>query len=85
MIEVFKTNVNSPDHARMLVTQILRNFNYTANFDLQDCDRILRVQSDNGPVRAYRLIKIFRDLGFHAEVLQDYLPAENDRMIKHYM
>lgn len=85
MIEVFKTNVNNPENASMLVSHILRALNYTANFDLQDCDRILRVQSGNGPVKAYRLIKIFRDLGFHAEVLQDYLPAENDRMIKHYM
>jgi hypothetical protein len=85
MIEVFKTNVSNPEHASMLVNHIFRALNYTANFDLQDCDRILRVQSDNGPVRAYRLIKIFRDLGFHAEVLQDYLPVENDRMIKHYM
>ena len=85
MIEVFKTDVETPDHARMLVDHILHVFDYTANFDLQDCDRILRIQSGDGPVKAYRLIKIFRDLGFHAEVLEDYIPAENDRMVKHSM
>jgi len=46
MIEVFKTNVKHADHAKILVDQIHTTFaDYTANFDLEDCDRILRVVS----------------------------------------
>lgn len=84
MIEVFKTNVKTPDHAEMLADHILRVFDYKANFDLQDCDNILRVQCDNGPVKAYRLIRVLKDLGFHAEVLHDDLPAMNVRMTNLY-
>ncbi|MBA4053830.1 MAG: hypothetical protein C0490_03885 [Marivirga sp.] len=84
MIEVFKTNVKTPGHATMLVDHIHRMFDYQANFDLQDCDKILRVQNNNGSVKAYRLIRVLRGLGFHAEVLHDNLPALNDKMIKLY-
>ena len=43
-VEVFKTNVADPERAKWLVDQIERNFaNCKVNFDLDDCDRILRV------------------------------------------
>jgi hypothetical protein len=85
MIEVFRTNVKTPDHARMLINHIHSVLNYDANFDLQDCDRILRVRSASGPVKAYRLIRIFRELGFHAEVLDDNPPSLSSKIIKHYL
>jgi hypothetical protein len=72
MVEVFKTNVAESDHAKMLVAQIHRAFtHYSANFDLDDCDRILRVQSTSGYVMAGPVIDLLRDLGFYAEVLPD--------------
>ncbi len=44
MIEVFKTNITCPEKAKQLVKQIHQNFAaYKANFDLHDCDKILRV------------------------------------------
>ena len=46
MIEVFKTNVNKPAQAEQLVQLIQQTFaGYNANFDLEDCDRILRIKS----------------------------------------
>lgn len=86
MIEVFKTNVECPDQAMMLLDQIHRNFSdYKANFDLQDCDNILRVKSAKEYIEPDCLISLLKDFGFHAEVLPDqrgdsariYLSATN--------
>ena len=78
MVEVFKTDVRDRDQANSLIDRIHKTFiNYKANFDLEDCDRILRVQSSAGSVRVTLLIELSRDLGINAEVLPDViqLPA----------
>lgn len=74
-IEVFKTNVNDRAQANMIVDRIhqLHSY-YKANFDLQDCDRILRVKSSTGQVHPPSLISIINDFGFKAEVLPDIIP-----------
>ncbi len=75
MIEVFKTNVNDPPHARLLVTQINRTFaDYTANFDLDDCDNILRVKNDKGGIQADLILGLLKDFGFSGEILSDTQP-----------
>ena len=72
MVEVFKTNVDSRDHAMWLVALIHKIFpDYQANFDLEDCDKILRVKCTTSPVCPSSLIRILQDLGFYAEVLPD--------------
>jgi hypothetical protein len=74
-VEVFKTNVTHTDQARMLIDQIHRNFSdYRANFDLEDCDRILRVASHEGMVQASALVTLLKNFGFDAEVLSDDIP-----------
>jgi len=71
MVEVFKTNVQEQDQANMLVAEIHKAFdNYTVNFDLEDCDRILRVCS-TGFIHSRRLIELLKTRGFDAEVLPD--------------
>jgi hypothetical protein len=75
MIEVFKTNVRQKEQARMLIAQIQKAFcDYKVNFDLDDCDNILRVKSKDGMVRSSCLIDLLRQLGFHAEILPDTHP-----------
>jgi len=72
MIEVFKTDVDDPKYADILVEHIQRIFReYEVNFDLQDCDKILRVKSVCGVVNSDRLIKVLKTFGFHAEVLHE--------------
>ncbi|MEO6000870.1 MAG: hypothetical protein ABIN89_28745 [Chitinophagaceae bacterium] len=72
MVEVFKTNVEDPYYANILVDQIQKVFvGYKANFDLEDCDRILRVICASGIIDALSLIDFFKDFGFYAEVLPD--------------
>jgi hypothetical protein len=75
-VEVFKTDVADPEKANWLVAQIERNFsNCKVNFDLDDCDRILRVvfedriQSD--PIAIGSLIDLLKNVGCMAEVLPD--------------
>lgn len=72
MVEVFKTDVKDQRQAKRLIDQIHELFSdYTANFDLEDCDKILRIKSASGNVEACFVITILRDLGFTAEVLPD--------------
>ena len=75
MIEVFKTNVDQQQHANMLTEQIHAFFSgYRANFDLWDCDRVLRVKSGAGQVEPSLVIALLQKFGFHAEILPDILP-----------
>lgn len=70
MIEVFKTNVGEADKASQVIKLICTSFRgYQANFDLDDCDNILRVVSNNGQVYAHGIIQLLQRLGLHAEVL----------------
>ena len=72
MVEVFKTDVSNDEVAKQLVNQIHFNFNrYHANFDLDDCDRILRIKCDDDLVDAASIISILQKSGCNAEVLMD--------------
>jgi len=72
MVEVFKTSVQDQDVATRLIDLIHTAFiGYKANFDLQDCDNILRVKSLTGPVESAELIDLLKELGYNAEILQD--------------
>ena len=72
MVEIFKTNVESQDQANLLIEQINRIFTgYQASFDLEDCDRILRISSTEGTVQSECLIRLLHDFGFWAEILAD--------------
>ena len=75
MVEVFKTNVKEVEQARMLADHIQKTFvGYAASFDLEDCDRILRVECATGLIQASWVIDILHFFGFKAEVLPDEPP-----------
>ena len=72
MIEVFKTNVMEANDA----THIISLFNnlygeYKVNFDLDDCDKILRIQSSTKEIQTIEIIELLRNEGFAAEILVD--------------
>jgi hypothetical protein len=76
MIEVFRTNVKEKFHADQLLEQIHKSFpSYKANFDLEDCDKILRIKSESGMVHSMPVIHLLNECGFHAEPLPDELPV----------
>ncbi len=71
-VEVFRTNIVDRDKANWLIDQIQRNFkDYTASFDLEDCDRILVVKCDTRNVESSIVINLLKTLGCTAEVLPD--------------
>lgn len=76
MVEVFKTNVTERYYAEKLVGEIHKHFvSYKANFDLDDCDKILRVKSVAEPIEVNVLVHLINRHGFDAEILPDEIPA----------
>lgn len=78
MIEVFKTNIETSESAHHILLNLIEAFpGYQINFDLEDCDRILRVKNDQGEIDNNEIIKLINLHGHDAEVLADeikYLP-----------
>ncbi|MFL5742083.1 MAG: hypothetical protein ACJ75B_17805 [Flavisolibacter sp.] len=69
MIEVFKTDVQEKDQARRLLVLLQKQFPESRiNFDLDDCDRILRVEGDD--FKNEELIFILERHGFYCVVLE---------------
>lgn len=72
MVEVFKTNVKDQDLANLLIDQMKKSFvDYSANFDLEDCDNILRVECKTGAIQSPDLIVFLKALDCSAEILPD--------------
>lgn len=70
MIEVFKTNVTEQSQASWLVNLIHQYFiDHEANFDLLDCDNILRIKCLSGNIDPSHLILFLKEQGYYAEVL----------------
>ncbi|WP_149243547.1 hypothetical protein [Dyadobacter sp. 32] len=79
MIEVLKTNVNERFQAVEVLQQLHRTFpGYQANFDLDDCDKILRVESKTERIQSVLIIVMLKNSGFRAEILEDDLLEEHD-------
>jgi hypothetical protein len=69
MIEVFKTNVQKKAHSKMLLCILTEAFpSSKINFDLSDCDKVLRVEGDN--LEALRIMILVKEYGFNCEVLE---------------
>jgi hypothetical protein len=72
MIEVFKTNVIDFREAAEIMSQIHRSLSHcVANFDLDDCDHILRVQGIRGEADIFIITGLMRRCGYEATVLPD--------------
>jgi hypothetical protein len=70
LVEVFKTDMDCAEKARQLVEQIHNNFtNCKANFDLEDCDRILRIVINNSNLETNHFINWLKDVGCTAQIL----------------
>jgi hypothetical protein len=68
MVEVFKTNVQEVSEASKLVGLLLRHFpGSKINFDLHDCDKVLRVEGKNFVTET--VIVIVKENGFACDVL----------------
>jgi hypothetical protein len=69
MVEVFKTNVRGKRQARVLLDILSDRFPlFRINFDLEDCDRILRVEGDN--VCQEKIAELVTGSGYLCDVLE---------------
>jgi hypothetical protein len=70
-VEVFKTTVNKEWHARHVVV-ILQNLLPGAriNFDMEDCDHILRIEMQDTLINTQQIIEAVNATGYYAELLK---------------
>ena len=70
MVEVFKTNVQQHEQAEQIVSVLHDRIDFCKiNFDLEDCDKILRVEGKQICVET--IIEILNTHGLQCEVLND--------------
>ena len=71
MVEIFKTDVKSRIRSKKIIAMLNKSFpSYKINFDLDDCDKILRIESQNGDIDIESIIKIVR----RSSVEIDFIP-----------
>ncbi|HEY8929655.1 MAG TPA: hypothetical protein VIM55_10720 [Mucilaginibacter sp.] len=68
MIEVFKTDVQDIERSKLLINKLTRKIpGGIINFDLEDCDKILRVESAGFSPET--VIKLLNNHGQYCEIL----------------
>lgn len=68
MVEVFKTNVQKRTQSKMLLCILSKAFpSFKINFDLSDCDKVLRVEGENMEIS--RIMILVKENGFKCEIL----------------
>lgn len=78
MVEIFKTNVTEQARAESVLNTLRAQFaGCRANFDLNDCDHILRVEFPGEAVPPQAVISVLNQLGFLAKVLDDTPPLSS--------
>jgi hypothetical protein len=69
VIEVFKTDVLEVKESNYIVRTLLSFFpHYKINFDLDDCDKILRV--DAPVICIEKIIQLLQSFGYQCEILE---------------
>ncbi|UTW63607.1 hypothetical protein KFE98_05515 [bacterium SCSIO 12741] len=69
IVSVFKTNISAYDLSR--ITPVLNDYKSVLRWstDLEDCDNILRIESQE--IVSQAIVKILGDLGLFCEELMD--------------
>ena len=82
MVEVFKTNVNTAVSARQIAAVVQQALvNSHVNFDLNDCDKILRIETEGEKIDPDLIVRLLANHDFHAVVLEDN-PTEKTTNLK---
>jgi len=68
MVEVFKTNVQKKRQGKMLLCILSKAFpSFEINFDLSDCDKVLRVKGDT--IESLKIMALVKEYGYKCELL----------------
>lgn len=69
-VEVFKTSVDNPKAGFEIVSRLTKFFpTAKINFDLEDCDRILRIEPYDPAVNLSIVVAVVEEFGFEIELL----------------
>jgi hypothetical protein len=69
MVEVFKTNVQRQKQARILKSELISQFPFIKiNFDLEDCDKVLRVEGRK--FAPDKIIELLHSNGYYCQILE---------------
>jgi len=70
-VEVFKTNVLNKRAAKIILEEIgSHQPHYKCNFDLEDCDKVLRIENASGNVDAQLVFSILEKNNFQGAILE---------------
>jgi hypothetical protein len=68
-VEVFRTNVHQHHQALMLVALLTEQFPlWRINFDLHDCDKILRIEGED--IVPHSIVRIIAAKGYQCGILE---------------
>lgn len=71
VIEVFKTDVSSGQTATRILEQLSALWpDLKVNFDLEDCDKILRVESKNGKIEIEEILNLVKAENHSINILE---------------
>jgi hypothetical protein len=77
MVEVFKTDIQTDSQANFLLQQLLKEFpDLKINFDLEDCDNILRIETRGKAIDTALIVDLVKNYGFEIEILPDVVPRQ---------
>lgn len=77
MVEVFKTNITKQKQSKQILEKLNEMFPiYKVDFDLEDCDNILRIENPIGDVHNDHVIQLISDVGFCIEPLGEEFADE---------
>ncbi|MGA9637437.1 hypothetical protein [Flavobacterium sp.] len=75
MIEIYKTNIIKKKDSKQIAKQLQQLFpDYSITFDLEDCDRILRINTFEAILDHNTILKLVYESGFYIEILSDEIP-----------
>jgi hypothetical protein len=70
-VEVFKTNVLNKRAAKIILEEIgLHQPEYKCNFDLEDCDKVLRIENESGRIDAQLIFEILKKNNHEGSILE---------------
>lgn len=82
MVEVFRTSVTTIEKAEFLLGKLQKEFPYCEiNFDLEDCDNILRVASMESTIDTVPIIKLVKAYQEDIQILPDEIPIKMSTLI----
>lgn len=78
MVEVYKTNVKKQKQANLVLKRLRQEFPYFIfDFDLEDCDNILRIENPQGKIENNLIIGLAVETGIFIQELPDTLFIKN--------